>query len=131
MINNIFSSIDYIKKGLDASWQYNDVLADNIANVDTPNFKRSYVNFDSLLNTNEILGLDMKTTREEHFSINNTDSQTSVVQDNNTTVRMDGNNVDIEYEQAELAKNQIWYNYMVQKVSNEFGRLNLSINGGK
>jgi flagellar basal-body rod protein FlgB len=130
MVKNIFDRVDYLQKGLDAAWLRNEVITNNIANADTPGFKRSYVEFESVLQEQQ--GISIKTTRENHISTPNTeDISPKVIRDDNTTVRMDGNNVDIEYESAELAKNTIWYNYMVQKISKEFGRLNKVINEGK
>jgi flagellar basal-body rod protein FlgB len=132
MINDIFKHADVIKRGLDTAWTRNEVLANNIANVDTPGFKRSDVDFGSILEAEQDLNNGLKTTRERHYSMEgNYDSNVKVIQDNSSTMRMDGNNVDIENEAAELAKNTIWYNYMVQKISKDFGRIKTAINEGK
>ena len=48
-----------------------------------------------------------------------------------TTMRLDGNNVDIDAENAELAKNEIYYNTLVEKINSEFSRLKMAINEGK
>jgi len=129
MLSKIFHHADEIKRGLDAAWLRNEVLANNIANVDTPGFKRSDVKFQAILENEQSNSIHMKTTRTQHIKspdINNYEA--TVYQDNKTTMRMDGNNVDIEYEMAELAKNTIWYNYLVQKISKEFGRIKKAIN---
>ena len=55
----------------------------------------------------------------------------TVVPNDETTVRMDGNNVDIDYENAELAKNTIYYNTLVEQISSELRRLDIAINEGK
>jgi len=44
---------------------------------------------------------------------------------------MDGNNVDIENEQINLAKNTIYYNTLVQKIGEEFNRIKYVISEGK
>ena len=129
MLGKIFKHADDIKKGLDAAWLRNEVLANNIANVDTPGFKRSDVDFKAILENEQSSSINMKTTRAQHFQNSNFHNyETTVYEDNKTTMRMDGNNVDIEYEAAELAKNTIWYNYLVQKISKEFSRIKKSIN---
>jgi flagellar basal-body rod protein FlgB len=49
--------MDMLKRGLDAAWLRNDVISQNIANVDTPNYKRKEVRFEEFLNA------EMKTSR--------------------------------------------------------------------
>ncbi|HHT92262.1 MAG TPA: flagellar basal body rod protein FlgB [Clostridiaceae bacterium] len=128
MANNIFSHIDKFKVGLDASWLRNEILANNIANVDTPNFKRSDVRFSKILEDS----ISMKTTRDKHINPASSSNYTvEVYEDSNTNVRMDGNNVDIEREMNELAKNAIWYNYLTHMVTKEIKLLDLAINGGR
>ena len=127
----LFSHSDYINKALDASWLRNEVIANNISNVDTPNFKSSKVEFEAELK--KAMSSDtvqMKQTRSKHINISSS-FEPQVVQNEDTTVRMDGNNVDMESEQLNMVKNTIYYNTMVQKISKEFGRLKVAINGGK
>lgn len=129
MVNNIFSQIDKLKIGLDSAWLRNEVLSNNIANVDTANYKRSDVKFSNILENS----INLKTTRDKHINPMSSSSSHSyeVYEDSNTNVRMDGNNVDIEYEMNELAKNTIWYNYLTQMVTKEIRLLDMAINGGK
>ena len=71
-----------------------------------------------------------KQTRDKHISFNEEqeiDISPRVVENSNTTMRMDGNNVDIENEQAELAKNQIYYNTLTQKLNAQFRRIKMAI----
>ena len=135
MFNKLFSSTAYLEKGLDASWKRNQVITNNIANIDTPGFKRSSVEFESIFKA--ALGegsFRAKRTRDGHMFTGAPDAQSingKIIVDYATSIRMDGNNVNIDYESAELAKNQILYNTLIQKVSNEFQRLKLAINEGK
>jgi flagellar basal-body rod protein FlgB len=48
MLDRIFTKLNILEKGLDASWTRNEVLANNIANADTPDFKRSDIEFESV-----------------------------------------------------------------------------------
>jgi len=130
-MNDLFAQVNFLYKGLDAAWLRNEVIADNITNAETPGFKRSFVEFESLLQSNISDNAELKTTRDNHIKTVSGDVQPKIRQDQKTTVRMDGNNVDIEYEMNELAKNTIWYQYMIQKVSKEIGRLKLVINEGR
>ena len=132
MINNLFSNVNVLKAGMDASWLKNQVIANNIANVDTPNFKSSSVSFEAAFKRALQEGdLTTKKTREGHIDFEGTDMRATVTTDVSTTYRMDGNNVNIDAESAELAKNQIFYNTLVQQLSSEFRKLNMAINEGK
>ena len=46
-------------------------------------------------------------------------------------MKMDGNNVDIDYENVELAKNTLYYNTLVEKLNSEFSMLRLAITEGR
>ena len=47
MINtNVFDYVNVLNKAADAAWTRNDVLANNIANMDTPAYKRQDVDFE-------------------------------------------------------------------------------------
>ncbi|MDL2224987.1 flagellar basal body rod protein FlgB [Eubacteriales bacterium OttesenSCG-928-M02] len=132
--NRIFSQTKYLENALDASSLRNQVIQNNIANAETPNFKASSVDFEStfqraLLNQG---GFQNKQTREKHIAFDTSidNVKGTVYQHNNTTMKMDGNNVDIDYENAQLAKNQIYYSTLVQKLNSEFSRLRMAIREG-
>lgn len=134
MINKLFSHTDIMSKALDASWTRNEAIAQNIANVNTPGYKRKTVSFEDQLQE----ALDNSSfkgfrTDEKHIPIGGTDAEDveiKVSEDNsNTSMRLDGNNVDIEQEMADMAKNTIRYNTLVETVSSEFKRLSTAING--
>jgi len=135
VIRNIFSNTKVLEKALDATWLRNEVIAHNIANVDTPGFRKSAVRFEeeleaALLNR----GVSGRRTREDHKVIGR--SATNGVSQNiytptGTGMREDGNNVDIDAEMAALANNTIKYNYLVQKITREFNRIRNVINEGR
>ncbi len=135
MFDKIFNSTAFLEKGLDAAWQRNEVISDNIANVDTPGFKRSEVEFESIFKSAmEDAAFNAKQTRAGHLLKGSSDLDyiSSVVnKDGSTSMRLDGNNVDIDYESAELAKNTIYYNTLIKKISSEFTRLKMAIREGK
>lgn len=133
MINSIFGHSSILETALDASWLRNNVITNNISNVDTPNFKASKVEFEKVLQSamkND--GSAMKRTNEKHmYAGGKSDLSPIVVQDDSSTMRMDGSNVDIEKEQASLAENAIYYNTVLQKLGEEYSRLRYVINDGK
>ena len=99
-----------------------DVISNNIANVNTPDFKRSDVVFESLLAREMGLGedknkLQMVRTRDRHRPQAMDGRVMARIQlDDTTTMRVDGNNVDIDAEMADLAKNQIYYSALAKKI---------------
>ncbi|MFA6807415.1 MAG: flagellar basal body rod protein FlgB [Eubacteriales bacterium] len=114
-----------LENGLDGLSMRNKVLSNNIANVDTPNFKRSDVNFNEIL-LNEIeqsSGLELKKTKQQHLSGPGSIGSQFVVQDKNTSYRNDGNNVDIDLEMTRLAENTLQYNALTQALTSQLSLL--------
>ncbi len=130
MLEQIMNSanVNNLSRGLETAGLRQKVLANNIANVNTPNFKRSEVVFETLL-AKELYGddsgrLDMVRTNDKHLPMNSEGgARAAMVQDNTTTMRTDNNNVDIDVEMANLAKNQIYYNAMAQSIGGYFTKM--------
>jgi flagellar basal-body rod protein FlgB len=100
---SLFGDISLMERLLDAKWLRNQVLANNIANADTPGFKRSDVYFEEYLrqaikDKTDGRNLDLKTTNPRHIAkINSLDNLgPEVIRQDETTFRNDQNNVDIE-----------------------------------
>ncbi len=136
MWDKLFAPIDLMQKGLEASWLRNAVIRDNIANAQTPDFKSSDVHFETIFARalSQNTGLGTKMTREGHIDFNRSDlsSLTARVERNDErSMRMDGNNVDIEAENVKLAQNSIFYNTVVYKLNSELARIKMAINEGR
>lgn len=119
-----------LEKGLNASSLRQKVLADNVANVDTPGFKRSDVDFQLALNA--ALGisgpaLSLKTTTPKHITSGRADNQSIVQTDRGTSFRNDTNNVDIESEMANVAENGLYFNALTRTISSQLGMLRMVI----
>ena len=120
---NAFDYINVLGKAADAAWLRNDALAHNIANVNTPGYKRQDVDFESVLKrelgNSKYVSMDAKvdhlTTDRLEVGVH-TDSS-------GYSYRLDGNNVDIDTENAELASNQIRYNGLMDSITREFQNL--------
>ncbi len=105
--SNAYDYINVLTKAADASWKRNTVISNNIANVDTPNFKRSDLNFEDLLK--QELGRSKYVTLDAKIGdlhMNHLDPKT-YMDYSNYSYRLDGNNVDIDNEEAELASEQL------------------------
>lgn len=118
-----------LEKKLDAAALRQKVIANNLANVDTPGFKKSHVEFEDVLRQAQNKdSLRLRTTDSRHidFSINIQAAQARVVIDNSTSQRNDGNNVDIDSEMTALAKNGIDYQAISQILGKKYsGRIKL------
>jgi len=135
MWNNIFKPADILQKGLQASWTRNAVIRNNIANIETPNFKASDVEFESLM-ARAIQGTGFVGARthpgHREIGVGSVDSiNAQVVKRRGTSMRMDGNNVDIEAENVKLAQNSLYYNTLVEKMNSELRRLRAAISEGR
>lgn len=123
MINtNIYNYINVLDKATDAANLRNEVLSNNIANVDTPNYKRKDVSFQNYLEQ-ALIGADPLSERVEEVNTHLSDFGGVTYTDSSVlSYRLDGNNVDIDTENAALAENQIRYNALVDQISQEFSR---------
>jgi flagellar basal-body rod protein FlgB len=136
---NLFHTLDLVvlERSLDAAQLRQKVLANNIANIDTPNFKRSDVSFDALLQSylgDPVQPLSGRRTNPRHLPIGVGDLdqlQPAVVQETDTTVQANGNNVDIDSEMTQLAQNQIKYNALITQLNHQFSLLSTAINEGR
>ena len=124
MVNtNAFDYINVLEKAADASWLRNEAIANNIANVDTPGYKRQDLNFEDELE--RALGNSRyKTMDAKVGDLKDKHLQARVVNDySGFSYRTDRNNVDIDTENVELASNQIKYNGITNSIDNEFKNL--------
>ena len=125
MINsNVYNYINVLSKAADASWLRNDAISNNIANVDTPNYKRQDVSFETelkhALRSSKYISLDkMVDALNSDGRLSHIDPRT-YLDHSGFSYRLDGNNVDIDTENVELASNQIKYNGLIQSIDQEF-----------
>ncbi|MDD3704672.1 MAG: flagellar basal body rod protein FlgB [Clostridiaceae bacterium] len=133
MIDKINNKTVTLEKALDAAWLRNEVISNNIANVNTPGFKKSYVRFEEYFTDAQEKFKISGNKKDPKFLPIGKDRVMSVnpeiAQESFTSMRRDDNNVDIDVEMAELAKNTIKYNALIAQMSKEFSKIKLAING--
>lgn len=124
MSSGIFGYVNVLKSAADASWLREEVLSNNIANVDTPNYKRQDVEFKTYLNSAiEQSGKPKATLTQKINNVDLSNIKTRTYTDNLAlSYRIDGNNVDLSTENVELAAEQINYNALIDSMNNEFSR---------
>lgn len=122
---NAFDYVNVLDKAMDASWLRNEAISNNIANADTPGYKRQDVNFEiqlakalrhSRYKTMDAKVADVKMNRINPIAYTDYASY---------SYRLDGNNVDPDTEGVYLAKNQVTYQGLYQSVNQEFKNLQL------
>lgn len=128
--SNAFHYINVLDRAADAAWLRNDAIANNIANVDTPGYKRQDISFESelerALGRRRYLSMDAKVAR-----LTKTELKPRTYTDHaNFSYRMDGNNVDIDTENVMLASNQIRYNGIITGIQSEFTNLTTAMRSG-
>ena len=121
--SGIYNYVNILDKAADAANLRNELLTNNIANVSTPNYKRKDLDFESVLQ-GELAGEKnlSKAVKKANQNLETLDAQ--VYTDNaSLSYRLDGNNVDIDTEQVQLAENQIRYQALMDGINNEFSNL--------
>ncbi|NYF24223.1 flagellar basal body rod protein FlgB [Sporosarcina sp. JAI121] len=129
---NIFgTTISQLERGLDFSATKGKVIAQNIANIDTPNYKAKSVSFKEVLADAKENSLEAYRTDARHIAFRSHTTNPGVFNYSNLRYRQDGNGVDMDKEQADLAANQIYYNAVVDRISGKFNSLQNVIKGGR
>lgn len=116
--------INLMNKDLDGLWTRQQAISDNIANVETPDYKTKNVSFeDQLKDELASSGADRNQT------IQNLQGVEPTVTEQDTQTLANGNGVDLEQQNVELARTALNYYYSLQEMSDHFTRLKTAISG--
>lgn len=136
-MNSFTRSIDLLQREMDVTSLRYQVSANNLANSEVPNFKRSTVNFESELKRafeseeKAKTGFKLTTTDDRHIQINvpydYRDVEPRRVVDYTSTAKANGNNVDAETEANEILQIQMQYRMLTQLTSFEFDQINTAM----
>ena len=136
-MNSFTRSIDLLQREMDVTSLRYQVSANNLANSEVPNFKRSTVNFESELKrafeSEEAAknAFHLTTTDPRHIQINTPYDYRNVeprrVVDYTTTSKANGNNVDAETEANNILQIQMQYRLLTQLTNFEFSQLNVAM----
>lgn len=122
---NAFDYINVMDKAADASWLRENAIANNVANMDTPGYKRLDVDFESALKKE--LGSSKYVSLDKKIRGLNSDMSgltvSSYTDSANYSYRLDGNNVDPDTEPVELASEQLRYELISRAITDEFTRM--------
>ncbi|AGK97778.1 flagellar basal body rod protein FlgB [Clostridium pasteurianum] len=120
---------DLIKKSLDAASARGQVIANNVANVNTAGYKGYYVSFEDTLK-NSIDNINMKKDSPLHMGDGSGFGEISVKQDTTSSMKNDGNNVDIDAEMANQAQNTLMYEALINRANTMISTKKYVITGG-
>ncbi len=118
-----FDYVNVLDKAADASWTREALITNNLANVNTPGYKRKDLNFEGVLRQElgnpKYISLDEKVRNADLSHLN----ATVYLDHDNYSYRLDGSNVDIDVEEVELATEQIKYQALTTSINAEFERM--------
>lgn len=128
MINSTaFDYVNVLTKAADASWKRESIITNNISNVDTPGYKRKDLNFESVL-SEELVRCKHKSLDSKLGELDLSKLTPNVYTDHsNYSYRLDGNNVDIDTENVELASERIKYEGLTSSINSQFDRMKKAI----
>jgi flagellar basal-body rod protein FlgB len=132
--NNFTKTVDMVHRAMDVNILRRSVIANNLANAEVPNFKRSEVNFESelkrVLETEKNKpALELALTDPKHIpnwrERDYREVEPRRVLDYVSTSKNNGNNVDAEQEIMAALENQMMYTLMAQAQTFEFSQINM------
>ncbi len=126
-------AMEVLEKAMDAAALRQRTIAHNIANINTPGFKRRTVSFEAGLRQALGLGsqLSLRRSHPRHLPSAGSNLIPEVEQDKATTMRTDGNNVDIDREMVDLAQNSLNFNLAAQQLNTRLAMLRYVANEGR
>jgi flagellar basal-body rod protein FlgB len=119
-----------LERSMDASNIRQQLLSQNLANVNTPHYKRLDIDFQSLLDNVSKDELELVRTHPKH--IGNTASEigpVKITRENKTLSRYDTNNVDPEFEMAQVAENSLYFQTVSERWKGKMSNLKMVIDG--
>lgn len=106
-----------------------EILATNLANADTPNFKAQDMDFKAVLKQSVASGMSMERTHKAHIVPPKQVFGANVMYRNPNQVSLDGNTVETHVEQAKYAENAVQYEASLQFINNKFSGLMTAVRG--
>ena len=122
--SDAFGYINLLDNSADVSWQRQTLIMNNIANNDTPGYKRQDIEFESVLRR-ELINTHQNSLERAVNVLDDDGNQVEGIEYTdyeNFSYRLDGNNVDMDTENVELASEQIRYQTLTTSVTNEVNR---------
>ncbi|MGM9924138.1 MAG: flagellar basal body rod protein FlgB [Bacillus sp. (in: firmicutes)] len=128
----ITGTINTLERALNYASTKQKVVADNIANGDTPNYKVKSVSFGEMLDSELKTAFTASKSDSRHFDLSiKSNTALGVYVNRNVSYNHNGNSVDIDKEMSDLATNTIYYNAVTDRIIGKFQSLENVIKGGR
>lgn len=131
----MFKTVDKLSLGLNKASARHSVLSNNLANFNTPGFKRSDVQSHSLFaaEMQKQRTTRLRRTNSGHLpgTVSRGSQPFSIITDYSTSLRNDGNNVDADRERVLLLENELYYDSLIDAVSRKLSQLRTVIGEGR
>jgi len=111
---------ELLYRAMDAAALRQKIIANNVANANTPGFKRSYVTFEEHIQD----ALAKRSISPQSFA-------PKIMTDRSTSMRDDGNNVDLDQEMVLMSANGIKYQALSQQLNDRLSLMRYVINDGR
>jgi len=129
---NLFgNTISTLERGLDYAAVKGKAISQNIANIDTPNYKAKQVSFKDVFTDVKTTTLKTYRTNSQHIEFKERNIEPGVFNISDFRYRHNGNGVDMDKEQVNLATNQIYNSAVVDRLNGKFNSLQSVIKGGR
>jgi flagellar basal-body rod protein FlgB len=119
-------STELLQKDLDGLWVRQRAISDNLANYETPGYKNKSVSFEDQLR-GLLSDTDSSSPAALADSIKNVKPVTAEEKDEQ--YRADGNGVDLEQQNLEMARTVLNYSYAAQAMTDSYSRLETAVTG--
>ncbi|WP_281797642.1 flagellar basal body rod protein FlgB [Tepidanaerobacter syntrophicus] len=133
-LTGLFDNIELMGKLLDVKAKRHELISNNLANVDTPGYKRSDIAFEEILKSKldqKILPLSI--TNDKHINLVSKaeEIEPQIYKQQDYAIRNDENNVDVDREMIELLKNNLSYDIISEQLQTSLKLLQTAINEGR
>ncbi|MGE5578701.1 MAG: flagellar basal body rod protein FlgB [Bacillota bacterium] len=118
-----------MQRALDGAWMRHELLANNVANAETPGYKRLDFDFRGQLQRELSKVASPIMTNSRHLSAST--SQRTFLEQDLSSITPDGNSVDIDREMGEVATNTLYYEAVSRQLSSYMGLLRKAITEGR
>ena len=122
---SIEQSLSVFSQALNLRTQRHQVLASNIANADTPNYKARDFGFETAMQNamsgrSDVGRVDMARTSAGHIARSGAGGSADFKYRSETQSAVDGNTVDMDVERAQITENAMQYQVLTQLITNKF-----------
>ena len=114
------NTMSMANKSLDYLWRKMEVVQNNLANVDTPGYKKKDVSFEEVFDKRLRAASQTKSNTQMKQAISGANYFVYTPYD--SSARVDENNVHSDVEEADMARTALHYQYLLQSVSNDIKR---------